>query len=50
VNFGIKAFTVRQLLTSSGLPSKKAEQSEEKSTEQLALIAKNQVLMVMCLN
>ena len=33
VNFGIKASTVRQFLTSSGLPSKKAEQTEEKSTE-----------------
>jgi S1-C subfamily serine protease len=49
VNFGIKASTVRQFLTSSGLPSKKAEQAEEKSTEQLAEIAKNQALMVMCL-
>jgi S1-C subfamily serine protease len=49
VNFGIKASTVRQFLTSSGLPSKKAEQAEEKSTEQLAKIAKNQALMVMCL-
>ena len=34
---------------SSGLSSKKAEQTEEKSTEQLAEIAKNQALMVMCL-
>ena len=49
VNFGIKASTVRQFLISSGLPSKKAEQTEEKSTEQLAEIAKNQALMVMCL-
>ncbi len=49
VNFGIKASTVRQFLISSGLPSKKAEQAEEKSTEQLAEIAKNQTLMVMCL-
>jgi S1-C subfamily serine protease len=50
VNFGIKASTVRQFLISSGLPSKKAEQTEEKSTQQLAEIAKNQALMVMCLN
>jgi len=34
---------------SSGLPSKKAEQTEEKSTEQLAEIAQNQALMVRCL-
>jgi len=49
VNFGIKASTVRQFLMSSGLPSKKSEQTEEKSTQQLAEIAKNQALMVMCL-
>ena len=49
VNFGIKASTVRQFLTSSGLPSKKSERTEEKSTEQLAEIALNQALMVMCL-
>ena len=49
VNFGIKASTVRQFLISSGLPSKKSERTEEKSTEQLAEIAKNQALMIMCL-
>jgi S1-C subfamily serine protease len=49
VNFGIKASTVRQFLVSSGLSSKKSERTEEKSTEQLAEIAKNQALMVMCL-
>jgi S1-C subfamily serine protease len=49
VNFGIKASTVRQFLTSSGLPSKKSERTEGKSTEQLAGIAQNQALMVMCL-
>jgi len=49
VNFGIKASTVRQFLTSSGVPSKKSERTEEKSTEQLAEIAQNQALMVMCL-
>ena len=49
VNFGIKASTVRQFLISSGVPSKKSERTEEKSTEQLAVIAKNQALMVMCL-
>ena len=49
VNFGIKASTVRQFLISSGVPSKKSERTEEKSTEQLAEIAQNQALMVMCL-
>ena len=49
VNFGIKASTVRQFLVSSGLSSKKSERTEEKSTEQLAEIAQNQALMVMCL-
>ncbi len=48
VNFGIKASTVRQFLISSGLPSKKTEQTNEKSTEQLAEIARNQALMVVC--
>ncbi len=49
VNFGIKASTVRQFLISSGLPSKNSERTDEKSTEQLAEIATNQALMVMCL-
>ena len=49
VNFGIKASTVRQFLMSSGLPSKKSKRTEDKSTEQLAEIAQNQALMVMCL-
>ena len=49
VNFGIKASIVRQFLVSSGLYSKKSEEAEEKSTEQLAEIAQNQALMVMCL-
>jgi len=48
VNFGIKASTVRQFLMSNGLPSKKANQAEKKSTEQLAEIAQNQTLMVIC--
>jgi S1-C subfamily serine protease len=48
VNFGIKASTVRQFLASSGLPSKKSERTEKKSTEQLAEIAQNQTLMVLC--
>ncbi len=49
VNFGVKASTVKQFLISSGLPSKKAEQTDDKSTEQLAEIAQNQALMVMCI-
>jgi S1-C subfamily serine protease len=49
VNFGIKASTVRKFLILSGLPSKKVEQTDEKSTEDLANIAEHQALMVMCL-
>ncbi len=49
VNFGIKASTVRRFLVSSGLPSRKSGRTKEKSTEQLAEIAQNQTLMVMCL-
>ena len=37
------------IMTISGFPSKKSERTEEKSTEQLAEIAQNQALMVMCL-
>jgi S1-C subfamily serine protease len=49
VNLGTKASSVRQFLMSSGLPSKKAEQTEQKSTEKLTEIAQSQALMVMCL-
>ena len=49
MNFGIKASTVRQFLVASGINSNKSERTEEKSTEQLAEIAQNQALMVMCL-
>jgi S1-C subfamily serine protease len=48
VNFGIKSSTVRQFLVASGINSKKAEKTDNKSTEQLAEIAQNQALMVMC--
>jgi len=48
MNFGIKASVVRQFLTLSGLNSKRAEGSVKKSTEQLAEIAQNQALMVVC--
>jgi hypothetical protein len=48
VNFGIKASTVRQFLTSSGLPSKWSARSKKMSTKDLAQIAQKQTLMVMC--
>jgi S1-C subfamily serine protease len=48
VNFGIKASTVRQFLTSAGLPTKWSNQSEPVSSKNLAKIAKNQTLMVVC--
>ena len=48
VNFGIKASTVRQFLSSSGLPSKWSERSKRISTRDLAKIAKNQAVMVIC--
>ena len=48
VNFGIKASTVRQFLTASGLPSKWSQRSKELSNKQLAKIAQNQALMVVC--
>ena len=50
VNFGIKASTVRQFLTSAGLPTKWSNQSEPVSSKNLAKIAKNQTLMVVCNN
>lgn len=49
-NFGIKASTVRQFLTSAGLPTKWSNQSEPVSSKNLAKIAKNQTLMVVCNN
>ena len=48
VNFGIKASTVRQFLTASGLPTKWSERSQSMSTTELAKIAKNQTVMVVC--
>jgi len=48
VNFGIKASTVRQFLTSSGLPTKWSKKSKSMSTKDLAKIAKNQTVMVVC--
>jgi len=48
VNFGIKASTVRQFLTASGLPSKWASRDKRISTKALAAIAQKQTLMVQC--
>jgi len=48
VNFGIKASTVRQFLTASGLPTKWSQRSQSMSTKELAKIAKNQTVMVVC--
>jgi S1-C subfamily serine protease len=48
VNFGIKASTVRQFLTSSGLPTKWSNRSQSMPTNELAKIAKNQTVMVIC--
>ena len=48
VNFGIKASTVRQFLTSSGLPTKWSDKSKSMSTKHRAKIAKRQTVMVVC--
>ena len=48
VNFGIKASTVRQFLSASGLPTKWSERSKRMSTKELAKIAKSQTVMVVC--
>ena len=48
VNFGIKASTVRQFLSSSGLATKWSRRSKSISTRELAKIAKNQTVMVVC--
>ena len=48
VNFGIKASSVKQFLTSAGLPTKWSNRTERKSRKELAQIAKNQTVMVVC--
>ena len=48
VNFGIKASTVKQFLTSSGLVTKWSKRSKTMSTRELAKIARLQTVMVMC--
>ena len=48
VNFGIKASTVKQFLNSSGLPSSWSRRSKRMSTKDIAKIAENQTVMVVC--
>ena len=48
VNFGINASTVRQFLTSAGLPTKWSNRNHRRSTKDLAKFAKNQTVMVVC--
>ena len=48
VNFGIKASTVRQFMISAGLPTKWSNRTKRQSTKELAKIAKNQTVMVVC--
>jgi len=48
MNFGIKASTVRQFLNASGLPTKWSKRSKSISTKEIAKIAENQTLMVVC--
>ena len=47
-NFGIKASTVRQFLSSSGLPTKWSSRSKKMSNIEIAAIARSQSVMVMC--
>jgi hypothetical protein len=48
MNFGIKASTVRQFPSSSGLTTKWSGRSKNISTRELAKIAKSQTVMVVC--
>ena len=48
MNFGIKASTVRQFLSASGLPTKWSKKSRRISTERIAKVAEKQTVMVMC--
>ena len=48
LNFGIKTSTVRQFLESSGLPSKKVKRTKDIPSDEVAQIAGNQALMVIC--
>ena len=48
VNFGIKASTVRQFLTSAGIPTKWSNRTQRKSFREVAQIADKQTVMVVC--
>ena len=48
VNFGIKASTVRQFLSSTGLTTKWSRRSKPMTSKELAKVAKSQTVMVMC--
>ena len=48
VNLGIKTSTVKQFLNSAGLPTKWSERSKSMTTRDLAKIAQNQTVMVVC--
>ena len=48
VNFGIKTSTVKQFLNSAGLPTKWSERSKSMTPRDLAKIAENQTVMVVC--
>ena len=48
VNFGIKASTLRQFLTSKGIPTKWSARTKAMLPEKLAEIAQKQTVMVMC--
>ena len=48
VNFGIKASTVQQFLTASGLPAKWSSRTKSMATKDLAEIARKQTVMVVC--
>ena len=48
VNFGIKASTVRQIFSSTGLTTKWSKRFKSMTSKELAKIAKSQTVMVVC--
>jgi len=50
VNYGIKANTINQFLTLAGIQAQPSNRSKQKTTKELALIAKDQTMMVLCNN
>ena len=48
MSFSIKASTFRQFLTTNSLPTKWSQRSERMSSRDIAKIAKNQTVMVVC--